>query len=754
MSRTARIFRVIWLLGGCALLLGLAREPILGLLPAPRELPRLDGATGRPWVDDTFVRVGAYQQIAAGRLPPRIQSVSSWHGTDAWQGRAESAWFKASRWLIHVGVAGYPRVAGCRVWAEFRDAEGRITTVDCPLVDPREEWSDWEISRPAGAVAVRIVAEDRTSEQTGWVAFSHPFRAWPGAITAAWQHAQVWCTLALALTLVWGPGLLWLARRRHASALDAAGLIGAGPLLLAALGVLTWALGPWLPPREVGFALAALLWAAIGWRGRRGHFTRPLEGAFGRTLAVTSLVVVAVVARSFHSAGPEGELFRGTVSRNFEMADRIDSRFSFYTVQAAAQRWAPLAAETDRFFAPWNFLSRGPLAGLASIPIVLATGGRPPAELPEARWTPFDAGGFAAYRITMIVLGSSVVMALFQILAALIGSSWAAIGAGLLALSPFGAHELMFTWPKWAATAWVVVSFGLAHARRPGAGGIALGVGFLFHPLALLWAPWLGLWAAGRAEERVWQRLRAGATLALGVAALAAPWMIAGALAPRSELTPVAGQGNFLAYFVRADWQAATGETWWRTRWMNFANTFVPLHGYLADASFNHPKLNSAYEASGRLVKFSQLWWNSLPFALGLGLWLASMASLARGLRAARAATLLLVIGPALFVTAYWGMDPLGLMRECGHPLLVALIGVVCFIGATHGGTAARLLRNRAWPWLQLPETWLMLWLTTLFNPRPWAADFAQLDVVCFAMCTSALIGAAVISAAGRADGP
>lgn len=748
MSAPARILCAIWLLGGCALLLGLGRGPILGLLPAPRELPRQDGATGRPWVDGHFVAAGAYQQIAAGRLPPHIHAVSSWHGTDAWQGRAESAWFKASRWLIHVGVAGYPRLAGCRVWAEFRDADGNITTVDCPLPNPREEWSDWEIVRPAGAIAVRIVAEDRTAAHTGWVAFSHPFRAWPGVVTAAWQHAQVWSTLALALTLVWGPGLLRLTHRRPALPLDAATLIGTGPLLLAALGGMTWAIGAWLPPAATGFTFAALLWGEIGRRAWRQRFSFPLGWALGRTLAIASLVVVAVVAKSFHSAGPEGELFRGTVSRNFEMADRIDSRFSFYTVQAAAHGWAPLAAETDRLFAPWNFLSRGPLAGLASIPIVLGTGGRPPAELPEARWTPFDAGGFAAYRITLIVLGSTVVIALFQVLTALIGTSWAAIAAGLLALSPFGVHELMFTWPKWAATAWVAVSFGLAHAGRPGAGGIALGVGFLFHPLALLWAPWLGLWAAGRAEARVWPRLRAGATFAVGVALLAAPWMIAGALAPRSDLTPVAGQGNFFAYFVRADWQAATWETWWRTRWMNFANTFVPLHGWLAEASFSHPKLNSAYEASGSLVKFSQLWWNSLPFALGLGLWLAGTGALVRALSAARAAAMLLVIGPALFITAYWGMDPLGLMRECGHPLMVAMIGLAGFIAATRGGGLAWLLAHRARPWLQLPETWLMLWLTTMLNPRPWAADFAHLDAACFAICIAALCGAASLSAA------
>jgi kynureninase len=43
------------------------------------------------------------QELALGQLPPYLENASSWVGSDEWQGRAESAWFKASRQLIHVG---------------------------------------------------------------------------------------------------------------------------------------------------------------------------------------------------------------------------------------------------------------------------------------------------------------------------------------------------------------------------------------------------------------------------------------------------------------------------------------------------------------------------------------------------------------------------------------------------------------------------------------------------------------------------
>ena len=725
-------------------MLGFGRDAILRLIPQPRELPRENSGSQEKWVSDGFIPP-ADQFLAPGRLPAHIQKVSSWVGTDEWQGRAETAWFKATRSVIHVGIAGYPHATGCKVWAEFRDAADRVTRIDCHITDPREEWEVWEIPRPPGAVAVRIMAEDRSSAFACWVAISHPFRAWPGAVKSGILALQLFATTALALTLFWGPGLFWV-RREATPEMRLVVLLAGGSLTLALAGVAIWCLSGWIPPHWVGLTIVAAMWISVGLAARRGDYAIAVNGAMPRMLSVSALVAVAVIAKSAYSVGPQGELFRGTVSRNMEMSDRIDSRFSFYVVQAAAHHQGPASPTTEKFFAPWTFFSRGPLAGLITTPIVMATNGRPLTTLPENRWSPFDVTGFAAYRVTMIVLASSVVVALFLTLVPLIGDGWAFVAGGLLALTPFGVHEMMFTWPKWAATAWLLASFGLAQARRPLAAGLTLAVGFLFHPLALLWSPWIGLWAAGRTDRRPVKIVAALLRFGVGVGVLAAPWIALGALMPHLPTTPLAGQAGFLRYWLRADWKIATWDTWWSTRWMNFANTFLPLHLYLDSVSFNHPKLNSAYEKSGTLIRLSQLWWNSLPFGMGVGLWIVSMVALLRALRSLLAPVLLFVIGPALFVTAYWGMDPLGLMRECGHPLFVAIIAITCAFAAQHSGKIRAVLIHRCVPWLQLPETWLMLWLTTLLNPAPWAVESAHLDGFYLVASTLALAAAAYVA--------
>jgi hypothetical protein len=116
-----------------------------------------------------------------------------------------------------------------------------------------------------------------------------------------------------------------------------------------------------------------------------------------------------------------------------------------------------------------------------------------------------------------------------------------------------------------------------------------------------------------------------------------------------------------------------------------------------------------------------------------------------------RAAAWLLVVAPALFVVAYWGMDPLGLMRECGHPLVVTLIALTCVVAAREESWLRTVLLHRAVPWLQLPEAWLMLWLTTLANAHPWPVDYDQLDAMNFSINALALGAAAwVVSRARR----
>lgn len=70
----AMLMRALWFAGGLAILLGWGRDTILGWQPRPRELPRADNQTGRPWITGDFLRD---ERVAPGPLPGHIQHASS-----------------------------------------------------------------------------------------------------------------------------------------------------------------------------------------------------------------------------------------------------------------------------------------------------------------------------------------------------------------------------------------------------------------------------------------------------------------------------------------------------------------------------------------------------------------------------------------------------------------------------------------------------------------------------------------------------
>jgi len=330
-------------------------------------------------------------------------------------------------------------------------------------------------------------------------------------------------------------------------------------------------------------------------------------------------------------------------------------------------------------------------------------------------WEPFDANGFAAYRIAMIALAGLAIYALFAILVTFAGERWALVGASVFALCPFTVHETSFTWPKLIATAWMLAAFLFVHQRRPFAGGLTLAVAYLFHR----W-PCCGPhgWGCGAWRERVSVGAsdgRRGLRFSVAVILLVGPWMVATRLPVNLPTTVAAGQSLFLRYFTLADWQPATLETWLHTRWLNFANTFLPF--WLYPRNWALSDINSAYHPAGPLVKFAFSWWNTLPLGLGLATWAVGLVVIVGATRRFRAAVLVWLVGPAILLTAYWGASPTGLMRERGHPLLAAMIGVAIVGVARAPGRLAEFALHRAVPWLQLPETFLMLWLTTLGEP-------------------------------------
>ena len=567
----------IWLSGGFALIFGALQ--IEKVISSKTYSPLFDVLEAN-WYSGSFRPGGTYITTDYTTLPSdKIRTVGSWIDGDQWQGAAETPWSPVPAGPIQVYIAGYPRHLGCRVWAEFQGTAGDDTRVECNIMDPGEVWMSWPISVPTNATAMRILATDSTSEFKGWVAFSEPVSFRPPSITTTlYMAVRIVTTFTLAVTLILLPGIL-LSHGASTNARQVALLLGAGPGLLIVMGLLVWLGGGIFSARGIGWVLVTASWIGTGVLLRRR--TPAMDERLGNVYIVSILIALTVVLKASYSTGEEGELFRGTISRTLAVGDRSDARIPFHVVQTAAWHLNPTSDETDRYFWPWTFFSRGPLAGLAALPITLATSGMPPQALPNHAWTPFDSTGYAACRIVLITLASTVIVALFLTLLPFCEERWSAMGAGLLALSPFGVHEIMFTWPKWESTTWILVSFLFAHQRRAIGSGLSLAAAFLFHPLALLWAPWISLWLWGRcwvdSPVGTLRHIRTLGGFFLGLGSIALTWMLIGKLLPHPPNATAAGQQSFFAYFVHADNAPATWYSWLHSRWLNFSNTFLPF---------------------------------------------------------------------------------------------------------------------------------------------------------------------------------
>lgn len=513
-----------------------------------------------------------------------------------------------------------------------------------------------------------------------------------------WSIVQLLATTCLALTLVYGPGLVWLrSRARPASAIAVA--ILPGPLLLAALGLVCWLLGQWQDPAQVARLGIALVLGWLAWQGWRPSEALPQAASLWPVIGAAALVAGFAVAKANVSTGPAGELYAGTISRTLEVGGHSDSRISFHVVQLVANNFPPFAVrggtpawrwiadtttlfgrDAPPYFAPWSFASRGPIAGLLASPIVMATGAAVPQAFPDQPWQPFDHQGFAAYRIALIVFASLTAWAVFGATAVVASAPWPLVAGVITLLSPFFVHELYFTWPKLAAAGFVLASFALACQRRALASGLVLGLAYLVHPLAILSAPVVGAWifvtssggpaSKGPGSGPAWaSRVVNAALFGIGAVVFVAPWVLLGIVGTGDT----ASQGGFVSYFRMADGRADVAwPVWLWDRWQSFANTFVPFHLLAVDQT--NRSINALNAMSDRWVRAGFLYWNTLPFALGLPGFVLTAAGVASAIRRAPGAAVLTVVAPALFLTAYWGDSNVGLMRFCGHVLFVSIV--------------------------------------------------------------------------------
>ncbi len=514
-------------------------------------------------------------------------------------------------------------------------------------------------------------------------------------------------TVALAVSLLLGPGIAWRALSLPERPGSLAFLILPGFALLALVGGLAWALAGEIAPEDLCFAafLPVLVWLAgvLFWAG-----PHPLLSAEERRcLFVVGCVLGLAVGRALWSLGPEGELYGGTVSRTLEVGDRSDARISYIIPQLVAHGADPYGPMGASFFAPYNFSSRGPLPGLASSPIVFLSGGNPPAELPEQPWRPFDPQGFMAYRLAMFTFAATAFVALWDLTRRLAGSRAAMFALLLAATTPFLVHEVWFTWPKMLAATFVLLAAICVISRRSFAAGALAGLGYLMHPVALLSLPALGLLALWPLRDACWKRPRIGQAvqLVLGLAGFLIVWRLLNGEHFEQE--------TFVDYFKQAGWDFHPGLVdWTEYRLKSFANTVVPL--LLPFSSESNPSINVVGGLSPDVIHFFFMYWNTVPFGVAIVFFPLLLVSLWRAGRRWPWPVAATVAIPFLLFVVYWGASSTGLMREGLQPWALTLFVVVGCEQAASGFGWLRSTPIRALLTLRVAEILAMVLVPTL----------------------------------------
>jgi hypothetical protein len=505
----------------------------------------------------------------------------------------------------------------------------------------------------------------------------------------AMDLVRVLTTTALAIVLLLGPGTAWRALGTRRMSLATVPLPGLA--LLALTGLAAWLLAGSVDVKTTSFAI---LGPALGLI--IGVVVSLEEEVFDReeqrTLVLTSLALALGIARAVWSLGPDGEMFEGTVSRTLQPEGRPDSQTSYLVVRMLVHGENPNGMIGLETFAPYDFSSRGPIPGMASAPIVLMSGGRPELTTSAAPWQPFDGQGFMAFRIAMMTFTCTAFLALWQLVRGLAGAKAARFALLLGVSTPFLIDDLMFTWPKLLAAAFVLIALLWVIERRPIEAGLSVGAGYLMHPSALVGlvsiAP-IALWPAKAPE---WRRpkIRTLVLLGVGVAVAVAFWRLFNG----SHFQ----QNGFLEYLGWASiWNTHPSVAQWLDfRWASFGGTVIPFFTPIFHA---HTEWNNRLGGqSPGVVHYFDQYWTNLAFGLGLLFYPLLLASLWRALRRWTWPILMTIVVPFFFFVGYWGFNLTGLLREGLQYWVLLVVAVVALDQAARG-----------FPWLRSVPVRLIL---------------------------------------------
>lgn len=597
---------------------------------------------------------------------------------------------------------------------------GRLRTVTEP---PGRVATPASIGRPGAVLAVCCLVS-LLSLVVGrlWP----PSETVPDAPSLGWQLgavARLALTVVTAGTLLLGPGLVLRTFRRMA-AMPLGFVPLPGMALLAATGGLIWVTdGPFTAAGRARLVLAPVLIVVAIMAARLRPSLRQGEGA---TLALASAAFAATLGRTLWSLGPPGELYGGTISRTLEVGDRSDSRISYHVVSLVANGLNPYEAQGATLFAPYLFSDRGPLPGMISAPVALLAGTVPTAGFPDQPWSPFDGQGFMAYRVVMMMLALTALLAVHTLVRRVAGGRAALVAAAVVAGTPFFLHEIYFTWPKLCAAAMCLLAAYLVLGGRPGWAGILAGIGFLMHPLALFSVPpliLLAVFAAGPIRRHRIARMTGRIPmLAAGVAVIAYAW--------GRINQPHYSQDKFVAYLLSADdLNPVTPLGWLWQRTGLLANTVVPLRLPLFDP--DNPSINLIGGHSSAIVHFFFQYWTGVPFAVAIVVFPFVVMALVRMTRRHPLVVIAFVLLPLLGFAIYWGAFDSGLMREGLHAwflttMLVVAVEITPLIAV--GGRGALTLRVVLS--LRLLECLAMMTVPTLVRSTAAGVDEGVLPVL------------------------
>lgn len=557
----------------------------------------------------------------------------------------------------------------------------------------------------------------------GWFGFSDPFliqRTDP--LQTARQILLIPLTAAAAFVAFLTPGLLLRDWNRSLSFIWTP---LPGVLLLALLGLFAW-FGPHaVKPRWICRSGLAILFAFAAYRLVRtplSSFTSALER---RVLLIVVLIAALATAKSIYSLGPAGELYAGRISRTLEPGGRSDSRISYHGVELIAMRSAPHSPAANEFYYPWDFSSRGPIASLAVAPLVLSSPVQLATSMPDHPWQLFDPQGFAAYRLSMIVLAACALIPAFGLAAFLLPDNWAFLAFLAAATAPFVIHEVYFTWPKLLAAAFVLWAAYLVLRARFFWAGFFVGLGYLAHPSALLWLPALASLAfLARTPRSIAKVLPSIASLVIGTAV----WVLLWRFLNRGHFA----QDYFLTYLKMTAGAPPTPWNWLHSRIDSALNTLLPLNLFLLHR--NSPETTSLYASSPLLIRFFFQYWNTLPFGVGIAFFFAYLLrAFWLGFTKKPAYAWLVFVLPFFVFIVYWGMSRGGLAREGLHAWILGLLIASIMIWSRFPPASQTFWRICNWMLLlRAVETLLMLLLPTLAsNSMLVQNQFEATDIAC-----------------------